>query len=67
MFQTHKKDRDDSKPDGLVASSLSVVGEFEKVDSFEDFELWLESSLEELTSRFSDFETDKSVCKFFSR
>lgn len=35
--------------------------------SIDQFSLWLDAELEDLVSQFSDFETDKSVRKFFTR
>ena len=36
-------------------------------DSIEQFASWLDLELEELVNQFSEFETDKSVRKFFKR
>ncbi len=36
-------------------------------DSIDQFASWLDSELELLVGQFKDFETDKSVRKFFKR
>ena len=58
MFPTKETEK---KPD---TTSKSTIGSYESLDQFA---AWLENDLDELVKKFAEFETDKSVCKFFKR
>lgn len=60
MFPT--KEKKDS--DRVEEFNSNVNATFE---SIEQFSLWLDSELDQLVGQFSEFETDKSVRKYFKR
>lgn len=66
MFKTNEKG-DQRKSTESAKVSLSDAVDFGKVRTHEDFAKWLDASLENLISQFEEFETDKSVRKYFSR
>lgn len=60
MFPT--KEKRDSKSD------LEITAKVERTfESLDQFSLWLDEELDVLVSKFAEFETDKSVRKFFTR
>lgn len=60
MFPTKEKQDSKSVPD----ITAKVERAFETLDQFS---LWLDEELDVLVSQFAEFETDKSVRKFFTR
>lgn len=60
MFPT--KEKNEFKQDQEFSSQAEQT--FKSIDQFS---LWLDVALDELVSQFSDFETDNSVRKFFTR
>ncbi len=60
MFFTNETEKKSPTTDSTSGTQLAF-------DSIEQFGSWLDLELEELVNQFSEFETDKSVRKFFKR
>lgn len=60
MFPT--KEKQDSK-----SNSENTTKQERTFESLDQFSLWLDEELDVLVSKFTEFETDKSVRKFFTR
>ena len=60
MFFTNETEKKSPTTDSTPGTQLAF-------DSIEQFASWLDLELEELVNQFSEFETDKSVRKFFKR
>lgn len=60
MFPT----KEEKKPDTVVGITAETERTFESLDQFS---LWLDAELDVLVGQFAEFETDKSVRKFFKR
>lgn len=60
MFPTKEKQDSKSIPE-------STTKEQRTFESLDQFSLWLDEELDVLVSKFAEFETDKSVRKFFTR
>ena len=54
----------ENKPDTGQSPLLRIEHKF---DSVEQFAKWLDADLELLVGKYAEFETDKSVRKFFKR
>ena len=61
MFPTQESE---NKPIANNEPTLDREITFESIDQFA---AWLDADLDQLVSNFGDFETDKSVRKFFTR
>lgn len=66
MFPTQESE---NKPINNNEPTLSepTLGSELTFESIEQFAAWLDADLDQLVSSFEDFETDKSVRKFFTR
>ena len=60
MFPT--KEKQDSK-----SNSENTSNQEKAFESLDQFSIWLDEELDVLVSKFAEFETDKSVRKFFTR
>jgi len=60
MFPTKEKQDSKSIPENTTEGQRTF-------ESLDQFSLWLDEELDVLVSKFAEFETDKSVRKFFTR
>ena len=61
MFPTKESEQNKNR---TKSNKVDATKAFESLDQFS---AWLDTELEDLVNQFADFETDKSVRKYFKR